>query len=40
MSTRRTRQELIEQGLLKEVQDGGKSASLIHLVFLHRVVCV
>lgn len=27
MSTRRTRQELIEQGVLKEVPDNGKSAS-------------
>lgn len=40
MSTRRTRQELIEQGLLKEVQDSGKSALVIHLLFLHGVVCV
>lgn len=40
MSTRRTRQELIEQGVLKEVQDNGKSASVIHLMFLHHVVCV
>lgn len=40
MSTRRTRQELIEQGLLKEVQDSGKSALVIHLMFLHCVVCV
>lgn len=35
MSTRRTRQELIEQGVLKEVPDNGKSASLC----LHHVVC-
>lgn len=28
MSTRRTRQELIEQGVLKEVPDNGKSASV------------
>lgn len=32
MSTRRTRQELIEQGVLKEVPDNGKSASVIHLI--------
>ncbi len=34
MSTRRTRQELIEQGVLKEVPDNGKSASVIHLISL------
>lgn len=28
MSTRRTRQELIEQGVLKEVPDNGKSPSV------------
>lgn len=38
MSTRRTRQELIEQGVLKEVPDNGKSASVIHLMPLHHVV--
>lgn len=31
MSTRRTRQELIEQGVLKEVPDNGKSACVKHL---------
>lgn len=40
MSTRRTRQELIEQGVLKEVPDNGKSASVIHLMSLHHVVCI
>lgn len=36
MSTRRTRQELIEQGVLKEVPDNGKSASVS--VPVHHVV--
>lgn len=36
MSTRRTRQELIEQGVLKEVPDNGKSASVIHLISAQR----
>lgn len=40
MSTRRTRQELIEQGVLKEVPDSGKSASVIHLISLHNGVCI
>lgn len=35
MSTRRTRQELIEQGVLKEVPDNGKSVCVIHLISLH-----
>lgn len=34
MSTRRTRQELIEQGVLKEVSDNGKSAAVVHLDLL------
>lgn len=35
MSTRRTRQELIEQGVLKEVPDNGKSAPVIHPISRH-----
>lgn len=38
MSTRRTRQELIEQGVLKEVPDNGKRASVIHLYLTGRRV--
>lgn len=40
MSTRRTRQELIEQGVLKEVPDNGKSASVIHLISLFTALSV
>lgn len=34
MSTRRTRQELIEQGVLKEVPDNGKKSSDLSLMFV------
>lgn len=35
MSTRRTRQELIEQGVLKEIPDNGETAPAIQLIYLH-----
>uniref|UniRef100_A0A8C2XK74 Phosphatase and actin regulator 4 n=1 Tax=Cyclopterus lumpus TaxID=8103 RepID=A0A8C2XK74_CYCLU len=35
MSTRRTRQELIEQGVLKDVPDNGESTFVTHLISLH-----
>lgn len=39
MSTRRTRQELIEQGVLKEVSENGESASVIHQISVHSAFC-